>query len=151
MGAQISRTVNAAAATALAADVTATAISGAEIAYADLADFWATMGDCSMDVMLVPPAVMAQILALEEMKYCVGEYMNGGTVKTPYGVTLVKCPSLTDKLIGIDSTCALEAVFGTDVIVDTDKLISTQNEEIACSILVGFSKLNTAAVKVLTV
>ncbi|MFT3952423.1 MAG: hypothetical protein QM689_10860 [Oscillospiraceae bacterium] len=138
LGAQISRAVNAAAVSALASGVTATSIAGSDIAYSDLAAFWASMGEYDMSVMLVPPAAMAEILALEEMKYCVGDYMAGGSVKTPYGVTLIKCPALTTTAVGIDAKCALEAVFATDVIVDFDKLISTQNEEIACSVSVGF-------------
>jgi hypothetical protein len=84
------------------------------------------------------------------MKYCIGDYMASGMVKTPYGVTLVKCSELSsDIAVGIDKSCAVEAVFGTDVIVDFDKLISTQCDEIACSVSVGFSKLTTGAVKVL--
>ena len=93
---------------------------------------------------------MADILALDEMKYCVNDFMASGRVVTPYGVTIVKCSNLDgDKLIGLDNTCALESVFATDVIVDFDKLMSTQCEEIACSVMVGFSKVASDAVAVM--
>jgi hypothetical protein len=70
---------------------------------------------------------------------------------TPYGVTIIKCSSLTaGTAVGIDSKCAAEAIYGTDVIVDFDKLISTQCDEIAASVLCGFSTLSAGAVKVLS-
>lgn len=150
LGAQISRAINKQAATVLKTGVTASKISGSELTYADLANFWASMSSYDMTTMLCSPADMAKILAFEEMKYCVSDYMTSGMVKTPYGVTLVKCPDLDVGIaIGIDKNCALEMVFGTDIIVDFDKLISTQCDEIACSITVGFSKIASDATKVL--
>lgn len=150
LGAQISRAVNKLAVTELSSGVTAASIAGSSVTYADLAQFWASMGENDMTAMVCSPALMAEILALEEMKFCVSDYMSGGRVKTPYGVTLVKCSSLdSKKAIGIDSSCAAEMVFGTDVTVDFDKLITTQCDEIACSVAVGFSKLTDGAVKVL--
>lgn len=151
LGADISRAINAAAASAFAtaSSSTASTYSGS-IAYSDLATFWASMSSYDMDVMLCSPAMMANILALTEMKYCVSDFMSSGRVVTPYGVTLIKCPSLdSDKVIGIDSKCAAEVVYGTDVIVDFDKLISTQCDEVAASILCGVSVLTGGAVKML--
>ncbi len=150
LGAQISRAVNALAMSELSAGITASSIAGDEISYADLAAFWASMSDNDMTTMVCTPATMAKILALEEMKYCVSDYMTSGMVKTPYGVTIVKCSSLADeKAIGVDKNVAAEMIFGTDVIVDFDKLITTQCDEIACSVMVGFSRLIDGAVKVL--
>lgn len=150
LGAQISRAVNAKATNVLSTGVTQLPISGEELTYSDLASFWASMNKYNMTTMLCSPADMAKILAFEEMKYCVSDYMTSGMVKTPYGVTLVKCPELTENIaIGVDKNCALEMIFGTDVVVDFNKLISTQCDEIACSIIVGFSKIATGAIKVL--
>jgi hypothetical protein len=130
--------------------ITPSHIAGDEITYADLAAFWSSMSEFNMTTMVCKPETMAKILGLEQMKYCVGDYMTSGMVKTPYGVTLVKCSQLeSDVAVGIDNSCAVEAVFGTDVVVDFDKLISTQCSEIACSVTVGFSKLTDGAVKVL--
>lgn len=150
LGAQISRAVNAKATRVLSSGVTPLALSGTSLTYADLAAFWASMNEYDMTTMLCSPDDMAKILAFEEMKYCVSDYMTSGMVKTPYGVTLVKCPNLTENIaIGVDKNCALEMIFGTDIIVDFDKLISTQCDEIACSITVGFSKIAAGATKVL--
>ena len=150
LGAQISRAVNKLAVTALSNGVTPSSISGDSITYADLAAFWASIGDYDMNVMVCGPDVMAEILGLDEMKLCVSDFMSSGRVKTPYGVTIVKCSAIDDgRIIGIDKTCAGEMVYGTDIVVDYDKLISTQCDEIACSVTVGFSKLISGAVKVL--
>ncbi|WP_295209282.1 hypothetical protein [Ruminococcus sp.] len=150
LGAAISRDVNGLAMTEITNGVTPMTIAGNDLAYSDLAAFWASMSDCNMTTMVCTPDVMAKILAMDEMKYCVGDYMSGGTVQTPYGVTLVKCPQLTgDIAVGIDQSCAVEMVLGTDIVVDFDQLISTQCNEISCSIMVGFSTLTSGAVKTL--
>ncbi len=151
LGAQISRAVNKLAITELTSGVTPSEISGTSLTYADLANFWASMSDNDMTTMVCTPALMAQILALDEMKFCVSDFMSSGKVKTPYGVTLVKSSAVdSTDIVGIDKTCAAEMVFGTDVVVDFDKLITTQCDEISCSIMVGFSKLTDGAVKVLS-
>jgi hypothetical protein len=121
------------------------------VTYAELANFWASMKNFDMDVLLCSPAMVAEILVLDEMKYCISDFMSGGKVLTPYGVTLIKCPNLTNGMaIGIDSKCAVEAIFGTDVTVDIDKLITTQFDEIVASVECGFSVLSDGAVRVLT-
>ncbi len=150
VGASVARSINLEAVTVLATGVTAKSIAGSKIAYSDLSTFWASLSQYDMTTIVTTPAVMADILALDEMKYCVNDFMSSGRVVTPYGVTIVKCSNLEDDmLIGIDSTCALESVFATDVIVDFDKLMSTQCEEIACSVMVGFSKVASGAVAVM--
>ena len=151
-GAQISVAVNNAAAAVLhdSADTTDVTVEGT-VSYSDLAAFWASMSEHNMTAMLVSPAVMAEILALEQMKDCTGD-LTGGTVNTPYGVKLVKCSGLSDDYaIGVDSGSALEAVFGTDVVVDSDRLISAQIDCIAFSVSVGFAKIYPTAAKVLVI
>ena len=151
VGSHISRNINSLAATAISANITPSTISGSTLTYADLATFWASMTDANMDVMLCSPAVMASILALDEMKTTVADLMKSGRAVTPFGVTLVKCPSLTASgdIIGIDSSMAAEVIFGGDVIVDIDKIFSNQNHEVACSVLIGVARIYDKAVKVL--
>ncbi|MBQ7981448.1 MAG: hypothetical protein IJ305_07570, partial [Oscillospiraceae bacterium] len=150
VGASIARHINLEAVNVLSQGAKTSSIAGATVAYSDLAAFWASLPQYDMTTIITSPAVMADILALDEMKYCVNDFMASGRVVTPYGVTIVKCSNLDgDKLIGLDNTCALESVFATDVIVDFDKLMSTQCEEIACSVMVGFSKVASDAVAVM--
>ena len=149
VGAQISSAVNNAAATALYTDAASVETAAEAVTYADLASFWASMSGHNMTAMLVSPAFMANILALDEMKDCSGDLGNG-VVTTPYGVKLVKCSGMSDDYaIGVDAGSALEAVFGSDIVVDSDRLISSQIDCIAFSISVGFAKIYADAVKVL--
>ena len=150
MGASVARALNTYTVTTLMTGITATDTASTSITYADLANFWSSMADHNMNVMILNPADLAAILALDEMKLVIGDYMAGGSIATPYGVTLVKCSGLTaGKVIGLDADCAAELVMGTDIVVDFDKLISSQCDEIACSITVGVSRLAAGAVKVL--
>lgn len=149
LGYQISRAINSKCVEDLMSGAQIVTYTG-NISYSALADFWASMDEYDMDVMLCSPSMMAKILALDEMKYCVTDFMSSGRVVTPYGVTIIKTPSLDSSvMVGLDSKCAAETIYGTDVLVDYDKLISTQCEEIAASILCGFSRLSDGAVKVL--
>ncbi len=151
LGAAIARDVNGLCISKITSGVTPSSLIGSDITYADLAAFWSSMNQYDMTTMVCKPDTMAKILGLPEMKFCVNDYMSSGMVKTPYGVTLVKCPEISGNIaVGIDKSCAVEAIFGTDVVVDFDQLISTQCSEIACSVTVGFSKLTSGAVKTLS-
>ncbi len=150
MGAKISGVINKAAADKLAESVVSSDTASTAIAYSDLASFWAALGNRNMSCMLISPALLAKVLALTEMSDCTGD--QDGVITTPFGVKLVKCPGLADDtVIGVDKSCALEAVFGSDVIVDSEKLISNQIDNIAFSVSVGFAKICTDAVAVLKV
>ncbi len=149
VGAEIARAINAKACSVLSAGATTVPAAGDTLTYADLVSFWGSLDN--MTCMLVSPATMAKILSFDEMKYWVTDYIDSGVVKTPYGVTLVKCNGIDDEsAIGLDAGCALEMVLGSDIVVDNDKLISTQIDTIAFSISVGFTKVYPTSVKVLT-
>ena len=149
VGAKISVIINNAAAKVLTTGVTTTKTENSnKIAYSDLASFWAGMKTTNMSAMLASPAMMATILAMDEMSDCTGD--ENGVVTTPFGVKLIKCPGLDeDIVIGVDKNSALEAVYGSDIIVDSDKLISSQIDNIAFSISVGFAPIFPGSVGVL--
>ncbi len=148
VGAKVSGIINNAAAKVLSDSVEPSETAAASIAYADLAGFWAKLPSRNMSAMLVSPTMLANILTLDEMGDCTGD--QSGVITTPFGVKLVKCPGLADDtVIGVDGSAALEAVFASDVIVDSDKLISTQIDSIAFSVSVGFAKIYPDAVAVM--
>ena len=150
LGANVGRALNAYLCEKILDNAEAVFIVGDTLTYDDLAAFWSSMEEHDMDVMVCTPAVMAQILALPEMKLCVSEYMSDGRVKLPCGVTLVKCAQMTaDAVLGIDSTACAELILGSDVVVDQDRLMTTQMNEISCYILAGVSKVTEDAVRVL--
>ena len=148
MGAQISREMNTAAIDEVITGLTPQTISGTKITYNDLASFWASMDTYDMSVMVVSPATLANILSIEEMKNYQYDYVSENAVKTPFGVTLVKCPGLSDNIaVGIDKSCAVEVVFGTDLIIETDKEIISQCNQITASITAGFAKISDGSVR----
>ncbi len=151
LGAAISESVNAKAISESATGVTASKVAAAStVTYADITKFWASMKNFNMTTMICSPEVMAKILALSEMKYCISDYMTSGRVKTPYGVTIIKSSSISDgKIYAFDNSCAVEMVQSGDVTVDFDKLLSTQCSEVSCSVLTGFARINDGAVAVL--
>ena len=76
----------------------------------------------------------------------VGYFVRGGLCMWP----LLFCSLAVIFLaVGIDQSSAVEMVLGGDVIVDYDKLITNQCNEIVCSVLAGFSVLTSGAVKTL--
>ncbi len=151
IGAQISQAVNSKAVDTLSASTTASLIEGDSISYGDLVSMWASFNEYNMTTILASPSVMADILKLEEMKNCVGEFITKGVVKTPFGAVLVKCNAIgNSKILGVDKSCALEMISASDVVVDFEKLISTQMEDVAFTVTVGFAKIISSAIKALT-
>lgn len=151
IGAQISRAININAMQTLIDGASASATAG-ELTYNDLITFWSSFEYYNLTTILVSPAIMAEILKFDEMKKCVGEYMTSGMIQTPFGATLIKSNGISDSsLIGLDKSCALEMIFGSDVIVDFDKLIGTQIDDTAFSITTGFSKILADATRVLNI
>ena len=142
LGAQISKEVNIYAINIVTSGLTPAEIDGTQITYNELAAFFSSMSDCNMTSLICSPAVLAKIVSMEEMKNSQYDYMSSGIVKTPFGIDLIKCTGLSDDIaVGIDKSCAVETAFGSDVIVDYDKLISNQCTEVIASVSVGFSKI----------
>lgn len=146
LGGEISRAINKAACDALANGVSVGTIAGNSMTYGELSDFWGSMTNHDMTTIITTPSAIAGLVSLDEMKYV----NSGDKIKTPFGVELIKCGNLGSNIaLGIDNTAALEMIYGSDVEVNFDKLISTQCDEISASIIVGFSKLSDDAVKVI--
>ena len=70
----------------------------------------------------------------------------------PFGAELIKSAAADDDIIiGIDRRFALEFITSTDLVMETDKLISCQLDQITVSITCGFRKITPDAVKVLKI
>ena len=151
IGQQISRAVVSQAIGVLTAGVTATAMVGATFNYTELVNFWGAFKDYDLTTIVCSPKTMATILGFEQMKYACADFMATGAVKTPFGATLIKSTAVADdKLIGLDKSCALEMVNGSDIILEIDKLIDRQVDRTVVSVATGFSKIIADASKVLS-
>lgn len=122
--------------------------------YTDLVRLWTELTPYELNTLLVPTALMEKILAMPEMQdsQATLDFHGTGRMITPMGAKLIHVPTLdSDKIVGIDKTCALEMVQAGDVLVDYDKLIDRQLERATVSVISGFAKLFNDASVVLKV
>ena len=71
---------------------------------------------------------------------------------TPFGAELIVDEAVSDDLIlGLDRRFALEEVYETGVITESDRLIRQQIEGTAISEIAGFGKIINSATRVLNV
>lgn len=151
VGAKLAKAVEKAAVAALKSSVTASAMTGTKFNYSELAAFWGKFDKAEMNTIICSPATAATILSFDEMNKAVLPAAGCGTV-TPFGAEIVATAAVDDKsIIGIDRNSALEMIRGGDVIVEVDKLISKQSDAAAVAVNVGFSAIDSDAVKVLTI
>lgn len=136
-----------------AATVVNVAQSGT-LTYGDLISLWSSMSPYELNTLLVSTALMEKILAMPEIQDAQAglDFHGTGKMITPMGTKLIHVPALdSDKIIGLDKTCALEMVQAGQVTVDYDKLIDRQLERAAVSVISGFAKIFSDASVVLKV
>lgn len=128
--------------------------STGQLTYSDLVKLWTGMAPYQLNTLLVPTAIMEKILTMPEMIDANAklDFHSTGNMITPMGAKLIHIPTLdSDKIIGLDKTCALEMVQAGDVLVDYDKLIDRQLERATISVISGFAKIFADASVVLKV
>lgn len=126
-----------------------TQAAGSNFAYSDLAKLCGKFKDFNLNTVLASPAVLADILTMDQMLESSSE--NPGEAMLPFGARILKTAQLDDKtIIGIDKDFALEMVTGSDIIMETDKLIDNQLSTITVSIQTGFRTIMKDAVHILT-
>lgn len=114
------------------------------LAYDDLVNLWSKFDPYEMNTMLVPNAVMLQLLKLEEFKNPETglNFQATGKLSTPLGAKLIRSSAVpAGKVIGLDQRFALEMVKSSDITIDYDKLIDRQLERAAITSIAGFAKL----------
>lgn len=135
------------------ATVTNTAADGT-MAYADLVEFALAFRPYELNVIIAPPAVVKAILTLDEFKDpATGmNFQATGDLITPFGAKLIPSSAVAENtLIGLDRRFAIEEVYETGLMVETDRLIRQQLEGTAISEVAGFAKVITAASRVLDI
>ncbi len=131
-----------------AGNSSAVTISGEALAYSDLAALYGLFKSCDLTTILASPAVVAQILVMNQMLETSSEDCT--EIRLPFGAKLVKCAQLDDTFVlGLDKNFALEMIQSSDVVLETDKLISCQLDSIGISVSAGFRTLIADAVKML--
>ena len=73
-------------------------------------------------------------------------FQGTGKLCTPLGATLVHIPGMeAGKIIALDKNCALEMVQAGDVLIDSDKLIDRQLDQLSVSAIAGFARVFSGA------
>ena len=127
-----------------------TPITTSALTYDDLAALYGEFDCFDMTTVIASPAVASKIAAMDQLKECSANA--DGKLILPFGSELVKTSAAdNDTIIGIDRNFALEFITSTDLIMETDKLIDRQLDQMTVSITCGFRKITPDAVKVLTI
>lgn len=128
----------------------ATGKSTTSFTYADLASLYGCFDSFDMTTVIASPAVASQIAAMEQMRDARSEA--DGRMVLPFGSELIKSSAVDDStVIGLDKDFALEFITSTGLVLETDKLIDRQLDQITVSVTCGFRKITPDAVKVLTI
>ena len=128
--------------------VTSFDLTGNALAYADLAALYGKFSDYDLTTVIASPKNVAAILAMDEMSdRTLGA---DGTIRLPFGAKLLKSAELDDKtVVGISKDFALACMTGSDVLLESDRLIDCQLDRIAVSVRIGFQPLMSGATAVL--
>lgn len=128
----------------------AASVTTTSLVYDDLAALYGKFDCFDMTTVITSPELASKIAAMKPVSECSAEA--DGKLMLPFGSELIKTSAAGNgKIIGIDRNFALEFITSTDLIMETDKLIDRQLDQIAVSITCGFRKITPDAVKVLTV
>ena len=125
-------------------------VSTTELTYADLAELYGKFESFDMTTVIASPALAAKIAAMDQLSDSSADA--DGRFILPFGSELIKTSAAgADTIIGIDRDYALELITSTELVMETDKLIDRQLDQMTASITCGFRKITPDAVKVLKI
>lgn len=125
-------------------------VSTTELTYADLAELYGKFESFDMTTVIASPARAAKIAAMDQLSDSSADA--DGRFILPFGSELIKTSAAgADTIIGIDRDYALEFITSTELVMETDKLIDRQLDQMTASITCGFRKITPDAVKVLKI
>lgn len=125
--------------------VTATALT-----YNALAELYGSFDYFNMNTIIASPSSASKIVAMDQLSDTSADA--NGKMILPFGSELVKTSAVSNNtIIGIDRNFALEFITSSNLVMETDKLIDRQLDQITVSITCGFRKITADAVKVLKI
>ena len=125
-------------------------VSTTELTYADLAELYGKFESFDMTTVIASPALAAKIAAMDQLSDSSADA--DGRFILPFGSELIKTSAAgADTIIGIDRDYALEFITSTELVMEIDKLIDRQLDQMTASITCGFRKITPDAVKVLKI
>lgn len=145
-------------ANSLLADAIQTLYNGAKaietttstLEYSDIAALYGSFTDYDLNTIIVSPANTAKILSMQQLMETSSN--RDGQIYLPFGARMIPTNKISDDYVmGLDTNFALEFITSSDIILETDKIIDRQLNEIAVSISAGFKKIFRESVTVLTI
>lgn len=130
------------------------AADAAVLTYADLIKFWNSFAPYDLTTLIASSDMTEALMNIDEFKDSAAGLNFHGTGKmiTPVGAALIRSTDApAGMIIGLDKSCALEAVEAGGIVTEYDKLIDRQLERAAITCTTGFSKIFPDASKVLAV
>ncbi|MDE6035759.1 MAG: hypothetical protein K2G36_07615 [Ruminococcus sp.] len=125
-------------------------ISVPALTYSSLARLYGSFDCFNMNAIITSPEIASEILAMEQLSDISVDA--DGKLILPFGAELIKTAAIGENtIIGIDKNFALEFITSSDLVLETDKLIDRQLDQIVASITCGFRKITPDAVKILKV
>lgn len=122
------------------------------LTYADLIEFVLSFDPYKVNVLLCDQAAASKLLNLEEVKHPAvsQDFQVSGESIQLFGADLIVDKSVpANKIIGLDRRFALQEVYETGVVTESERLIRRQIEGTAVSEVAGFAKVIASASKVL--
>lgn len=128
----------------------AESISVSSLTYANLAELYGSFDCFDMTTVIANPSIASKIAAMEQLSD--SKTNADGRMILPFGSELIKTSSVDENtIIGIDKNFALEFITSSGLVLETDKLISRQLDQITVSISCGFRKITPDAVNIITI
>lgn len=125
-------------------------LSVTSLTYANLAELYGNFDCFDMTTLLVNPSSASKIVAMEQLSD--SKTNSNGRIILPFGSEMIKTSAVGENtIIGIDKNFALEFITSSGLVLETDKLIDRQLDQITVSISCGFRKITPDAVKKITI
>ncbi|MCM1132148.1 MAG: hypothetical protein NC340_01620 [Ruminococcus flavefaciens] len=125
-------------------------ISVTSLTYANIAELYGRFDCFDMTTILVNPSTASKIVAMDQLSD--NRTNADGRMILPFGSEIIKTSAVGENtIIGLDRNFALEFITSSGLVLETDKLIDRQLDQITVSILCGFRKLTPDAVKKITI
>lgn len=125
-------------------------ITVSSLTYSSLAELYGSFDCFDMTTIIANPAAASVIAAMEQLADTRTDA--DGKLILPFGSELVKTSAVAENtILGIDRNFALEFITSSGLVLETDKLIDRQLDQITVSISCGFRKIMPEAVKKITI
>lgn len=122
------------------------AVNSTSLEYSTLAELYGKFDNFDMTTVLANPADASRIVAMDQLSDT--RISADGKIILPFGSELIKTPAVTENtIIGLDKNFALEFITSSGLVLETDKLIDRQLDQIGVSIICGFRTIMEGSVK----